>query len=130
MSSGNGDIARRLYRAFNERDTKTTRELMAPNVEWVNPEDAVEPGTRQGWEDYQRALAGLRESFEEISVEVERIEEAGDRVAAVIEVHVRGRGSGLEATTRQSGLWTFRDGRAVRYEWFNDPEAALRDLGA
>jgi hypothetical protein len=31
----------RLYDAFNRQDTEATRELMDPEIEWVNPEDAL-----------------------------------------------------------------------------------------
>jgi ketosteroid isomerase-like protein len=121
--AGDGvDAVRRLYRAFNERDTEAARELMGPDIEWVNPDDAIEPGTRHGYGEYQEALRSLRETFDRMVIEVERIEASGDRVAAGLTIRARGRGSGLEATMRQGGLWTFREGRAVRYEWFGDPD--------
>ena len=30
---------------------------------------------------------------------------------------------------RQGYIWTFREGKAVRFRWFNDPEEALRAAG-
>jgi uncharacterized protein len=122
VAGENIEIVRRLYRAFNERDTETTRELMDPEVEWVNPDDAIEPGTRHGFGEYQDALRNLRQTFDQMELEVERIEESGDRVATALTIRARGRASGLETTTRQGGLWTLRQGRAVRYEWFSDPD--------
>lgn len=129
LVSGNAEIVRRLYEAFNRRDTAAARELMDPDVEWVNPDEAIEPGTRSGYEQYQGALGRLRDSFSEASVVVDRLHESGERVAAVVRLHVRARESGVELELPQSHLWTFRGGKAVRFEWFNDPERAMRDLG-
>jgi ketosteroid isomerase-like protein len=49
----------------------------------------------------------------------------GDQVAVVVRYRSRGRTSGVEVEGRESALWTLRDGRAVRYEWFHGPEDAL-----
>lgn len=35
----------------------------------------------------------------------------------------------IEAQWRQSYVWTIRDGRAVRFCWFNDPAEALEAAG-
>jgi ketosteroid isomerase-like protein len=35
--------------------------------------------------------------------------------------------SGLTAQWKQAHIWTIRDGRAVRFRWFSDPDEALRD---
>jgi ketosteroid isomerase-like protein len=124
----NAAIVRRLYEAFNRRDTEATRELMNPNIEWVNPEDAVEPGTRRGFGDYQGALRRVREVFREAEIEVDRLVTSGDRVATSVRMHVHLDTSGMDTTVRQSHLWTFRDGKATRFEWSTDPEHALKEL--
>jgi ketosteroid isomerase-like protein len=124
----NADIVRRLYEAFNRRDTPATRELMDPEIQWVNPEDAVEPGIRQGFDQYQDALGRVRDIFRDAKIEVDRLVESGDRVAAAVRMHVRARGSGLETEVRQSHMWTLRAGRAIRFEWFSDPDRALKGL--
>jgi uncharacterized protein len=124
----NGALARRLYDAFNRVDTPSTRELMHPEIEWVNPEDAVEPGTRRGFDEYQGALRSVREVFRDAKIEVERLVEAGDRVAARVRMSVHLHASDMDTVVRQSHLWTFRDGKAVRFEWFTDPERAIKAL--
>ncbi len=35
----------------------------------------------------------------------------------------------MEVGQRQGYVWTIRDGKAVRFQWFNDPDAALRSVG-
>jgi ketosteroid isomerase-like protein len=59
---------------------------------------------------------------------VERLEDAGDRTAALVSYKARGRSSGVELEGRESALWTIRDGKAVRYEWFHDPNDAFDAL--
>jgi ketosteroid isomerase-like protein len=124
----NSEAVRRLYDAFNRRDTAATRELMDPEIEWVNPTDAVEPGTRRGFEQYQVALRKVREVFGDGEIEVDRMVESGDQVAAKIRMRVHLDARGFDTVVDQSHLWTFREGRAVRFEWFTDSERALRAL--
>jgi uncharacterized protein len=125
---GNAAAVRSLYEAFNRRDTATTRELMDPDIEYVNPEDAVERGTRKGFDQYQVALGKVREIFGDAEIEVDRVVESGDRVAAKIRMRVQLDARGFDTIVGQSHLWTFRDGKAVRFEWFTDSGRALEML--
>jgi ketosteroid isomerase-like protein len=129
VAGENAEIVRQLYAGFN-RERHGTRELLDPEIEWINPEDAVEPGERHGLGGWDTALGRMQDSFAESRVEVERIAESGERVASAVTLHVRGRGSGAETEMKQSHLWTIRDGRAVRFEWFRDPERAFEALDA
>jgi ketosteroid isomerase-like protein len=122
------ETVRRLYDAFNRRDTVTTRELMDPDIEYVNPTDAVEPGTRKGFDQYQAALGKVREIFGDAEIEVDRVLELGDRVAAKVRMRIQLDARGFDTVVDQSHLWTFRDRRAVRFEWFTDPQRAIQML--
>jgi ketosteroid isomerase-like protein len=46
-----------------------------------------------------------------------------------VHYRARGRGSGAEVEGRESALWTLRDGRVVRYEWFHEPTDAFQAIG-
>ena len=37
--------------------------------------------------------------------------------------------SGIDVDRRQGYVWTVRDGKAVRFQWFNDPAEALAAAG-
>jgi ketosteroid isomerase-like protein len=52
----------------------------------------------------------------------------GDRVAVVVRFRARGRGSGAEVEGRESALFTFRDGKVARYEWFHSETGAFEAL--
>jgi ketosteroid isomerase-like protein len=90
----------------------------------------VEPGDRHGLGEWDEALASMQQSFREARIEVERMVESGERVATTVTMRVRGRGSGLETQMKQSHLWTIRKGKAVRFEWFRDPDRAFDVLEA
>jgi ketosteroid isomerase-like protein len=95
----------------------------------VNPSGAVEPGTRVGAESFGEAVASVADSFKGARVELEELIDQGDRVVVIGTLHGRGRGSGAEVERRQGYIWTIRDGKAVRFEWFNDPRGALEAAG-
>jgi len=124
----NAEAVRRLYDAFNRQDTAVTRELMDPAIEWVNPDDAVEPGTRSGFDEYQDALGKVREVFTDAEIAVDDLVESGAEVATRIRMRVHLDASGMDTEVAQSHLWSFRDGRAIRFAWFTDVERAFREL--
>ncbi len=80
---------------------------------------------------------GIREYFDDVesawadwSVEVERVAEASDgRVAIVMTMHARGKGSGAGLAQRTAHVWTVRDGRLLRNELHREPDRALEALG-
>ena len=100
--------------------------FMDPEIEFVNPLDAVERGTRKG-------IAGMRTAFENFlagvgaraTIEIEKLESRGDRVYVRARVHARGGASGAEAVGPHTAMiCTLRDGRVLRMEWHYDLEAA------
>ena len=81
--------------------------------------------------------AGIREYFDDIesawaewSVDVERIAEASDgRVAIVMTMHARGKGSAAALAQRTAHVWTVRNGLLLRNELHREPDQALDSLG-
>jgi ketosteroid isomerase-like protein len=122
MSEENVEIIRSIYRLWAEK--ASARHLIDPQLEYVNPTYALESGTRHD----RRALASIRDVYPDFRVEPERFLDAGEDVV-VIGVARGTSASGLEAQWRQGYVWTVRDGRAVRFRWFNDPREALAHVG-
>jgi ketosteroid isomerase-like protein len=98
---------------------------MHPDIEWINPQNAIETGTRQGHEGFGEAETAFRRAYSAIEIEVERQIERGDTVGVIVETLVHGRGSGIEVRQRQGMVFTIRDGRIARFEWSTDPEDLL-----
>jgi ketosteroid isomerase-like protein len=129
MSEENLEIVRSFYAAWGRDDFPGPVELMDQNIEYVNPPAAVEPGTRRGVAAFRDAVAGVFEGWEFWRMEPEEFRALGDQVAVILRYRARGRGSGVEIEGRESALWTVRDGKVVRYAWFQEPGEALEAAG-
>jgi ketosteroid isomerase-like protein len=128
MSQENVEVVRRFYDEWNERFPGPI-DLMNPEIEYVNPAGAVEPGIRRGLDPFRRAVEKVFEGWEAWQMEPERFIPVGDQVAVVVRYKARGRGSGVEVEGRESALWTLHDGKVVRYAWFHGAQDALEAAG-
>ena len=129
MSHDNVAVVQSFYAAWARGELPGPPELMDPEIEYANPAGAVEPGVRHGLTAFGQAVEKVFEGWSSWEMEPERFEPAGDRVAVVVRYRARARSSGLEVEGRESALWTVRDGRVVRYEWFHGPGDALESVG-
>jgi ketosteroid isomerase-like protein len=126
MSQENVDVVNRITDAWRTEGTPLPSGLLDPEIEWVNPPDAVERGTRKGIEEFAAAADAVTDSFEGLGIDVDEMLDAGDRVIVIARLSGRGRGSGADVERRQGYIWTLRDGKAVRFQWFNTADEALR----
>jgi ketosteroid isomerase-like protein len=130
MSSENVELVRELYRrAKAEPDEGFPDELLDPEIEYVNPPDAVEPGVRRGLDAFNAAIGRVTEVYEAELAPEEFIDAGEDIVVVLLTFVIKGRGSGLERHQPQGHVWTVRDGKAVRFRWFNDKAEALEAAG-
>ncbi len=129
MSQENVDAVRRIHAVWEAEGSPVPSGLLDPEIEWVNPPDAVEAGTRQGIDAFGTAVDTLAETFDGVRAQLDELLDMGDRIVVVATLHGRGRGSGADIERRQGYIWTFRDGRAIRFEWFSTSDAALRAAG-
>jgi ketosteroid isomerase-like protein len=122
VSKDNVELVGRIYALWDRGES--ARELIDRDLEYVNPPNAVESGVRFG----RKSLAAIRDVYPDFRFEPERFVDAGDEVVVTGVAHGT-TSSGLEAQWRQGYVWTIRDGRAVRFRWFNDPAEALEAVG-
>lgn len=124
----NEELLRRvLGQLFSAR--RIDAELLAEDVEWINPPDAVEPGTHRGPAAFNGAIASVFATWDDVQFDIDRVTDGRDAVVALGTLRGHLHDSGMEVTAPHGQLWTFRDGRAVRMIWFNDLEAALQAAG-
>jgi hypothetical protein len=122
VSQQNLELVQTIYRLWAEKES--AGHLIDPDLEYVNPPYAVESGTRQS----RRTLGRIREVYPDFRVEPERFVDAGEEIVVI--GTARGTSvSGLETQWRQGYVWTVRDGKAVRFRWFNQPAEALAAVG-
>ena len=124
----NVEVVRRLYAAWKDGGFPGPPELLAADIEYVNPAGAVEPGTRHGLPAFLAAVEKLFEGWASWEMEPEDLRALGDRVAVLLAYRARARQSGIEVEGRESALLTVREGSIVRYEWFHGPQDAFEAL--
>ena len=124
MSDENVDLIRRIYDLWFREES--ARDLIAEDVEYVNPSYAVEPGTRQG----RKSFAIVRDTYEDFSVRVEQfLDTRGDDVVVLARYTASGRGSGVPLEGEHGYVWTVREGQAVRFQWYQSHREALDAAG-
>jgi ketosteroid isomerase-like protein len=130
MSRENVELVRRIYeQALLDQDPKRLLALATPDVEWVNPPEAVDPGIRCGHAEVAQAVRNMLESFDSQRHELHEVFEAQDTVVAWISFVTRSRGSDAEVVQREAHTWTLRGGKVARFEWGRDLERALEAVG-
>ena len=131
MSQENVEIVRSIYDAWARNELPGPAHLLDAQIVYVNPPDAIEPGTRRGLAAFSRAVEQVfREGgWDSWRIEPESFTPSGDRVAVELRYQARGRGSGVEVQGRMSALWTIRDRKVVRFEWFLAPAGAYEAAG-
>ena len=129
MSRENVELVRNIHAALARGKSPSSLGLLHPDIEWVNPEGALEPGTRRGLDSFDGAIAAISEAFDRFRIEPREFLDAGDQVVVVATFIARGRESGVQRQNEDGYVWTVREGRAVQFSWFNDPDKALKAAG-
>jgi ketosteroid isomerase-like protein len=116
-----------LDQLFNGR--RVDPALLATDAEWVNPPEAVEPGTRQGADSFNRAVANVFAAWDDVVFETDRLIDNGNDVLALGRLRGHIHGPGMEVESPHGQIWSFRDGQVTRMEWFNTHREALQAGG-
>ena len=116
MSEENVEIVRRIYgEGLIDRDPKRlVDDFATPDIEYVNPPEAVDPGIRRGRAEVRLALRRARQSSPSYRHELHELFDLGDIVLAAVSRHA-GPPSSSE-TQEEAHTWTLRDGKVVRFE--------------
>ena len=99
MSQENVEIVRHVYESGLFDRSEELLKLATPDIEYVNPPYAVEPGVRRGLVAVAQAMRRFAEGWEESRHELRKLYDCGDVVVAAVNWHIRGRGS--ERASRQ-----------------------------
>jgi ketosteroid isomerase-like protein len=131
MSKESLELIRRIYdEGLIDKDPgEWLLELATPDIEYVNPPYAVEPGVRRGSVDVVRAMRAFGEVWEESRHELHELFDCGDVVVAAVTWHIRSRGSESELVNQEAHTWTLHEGRIARFEWGQDLGTALEAAG-
>jgi ketosteroid isomerase-like protein len=130
--SDNLAAAREVLATLGERDADKLIALSHPDVEWYSLFALSEKGVYRGHEGTRRYMRDLNDAFEISRATRTEVHDAlaiGDIVLLVGRIHYRGKGSGVESTSRVGWTLKFRQGKLVRFRAFRDPEQVLEGLG-
>jgi ketosteroid isomerase-like protein len=124
------DMVLQGYEAFNAGDIDASLVILDPEIVWhtyivPGPGGGTyhgHDGVRELWTDAQRIFGGFKNV-------PEKLFESGDRVVAFVRVEGVGAKSGIAVQARIAHVHTFRDGKVVRVDSFEDPDEALRVAG-
>jgi uncharacterized protein len=128
MSQENVEIVHRHIEAFLSGDNNAALAAYDPGVEWdvsIRPEGRVYRG-HAGVVEAMRTWIG---TWEDWTMEVEEIIDAGDRVLLVDRQMGRGKGSGAPLDQQTFWVYTLREGKIVRVKWFATRQEALEAAG-
>ena len=130
MSEEGIEVVRELFDAVSRDDIEAALRLVRPDGEWVNPDNAMEPGTRRGLSGVRTALIALRNSFADLRFDISEMVELEKRVL------VTGTFSGVGRTSEAAfgpqtfgSVVTLADGKVQRYEWYLSPDEAREAAG-
>ena len=71
----------------------------------------------------------IRDAYDDVQVRPERFVDAGDDVVVVAKLTGTSRGARVPIEREQGYVWTIRDGKAIRFRWFNTAPEALEAVG-
>ncbi len=128
MSQENVEIVRRMLDAFLQGDVAAALAFYDPDVEWDGT-NLPDGRIGRGHEAIMDHLVRWVDQWEEWTVDVERIIDAGNERVVVL-IRERGRStSGLEMDERHAELYTLREGTVIARRGFSNPSEALEAVG-
>jgi len=128
MSEENVEIALAAFEAWNRGDSETFDALHHVDIVLVAPEGWPEPRI-EGREETHRQFARLKDAWSDDRIEIDRVEDAGDKVLVDWRLITTGKSSGLAAEKAFTSISTVRDGLITRVEYFFDRAKALQAAG-
>jgi ketosteroid isomerase-like protein len=128
MSEGNVEIVRTFPNVWNAGDMEGIRELFDRDAVLEVAPDWPEPGPFMGRDAVMRQLNRARDTFDRDSVEwLTDPVAVGNRVIVRLAWH--GLGRGPQSDMEWTSVFTVRDSRFVRLQYFWDHAEALKAAG-
>ena len=133
MSSEKVEIVTRVVSAWNRRDLEAILSLLHPDVEYVNPPGAIEPGVRSGRGEvgvvFRKQWAGLGADARQ---EIDAAHAVAGDVVTIGRLSQTMPGSSARIENRVAIRWSVDDGCLTRVEILGAGsgfEDAVRSLG-
>jgi ketosteroid isomerase-like protein len=118
-----------VVEAFNRRDVKALKALLATDAEIVPVRAAMEDTIYRGSDAAEQWVAAIDESWEELFVEIGEARDGGDRVLALGRIRGQGRESGAPIDVEAASVAYFRDGLVTTLHNYTNLAEALEAAG-
>jgi ketosteroid isomerase-like protein len=129
MSQENIDMLRRGYEAFARRNLDAALGMMDPEIEAHDAPEAPDAAGHHGRQAVRRDWEQMFALFEDFTIDIEEIFDAGEELLVFLRLSGRGRESGAEVDARMAHIWTIREGQAIRLRQYLDRTEALEAVG-
>jgi uncharacterized protein len=123
----NTRLAQSAYEAFGRGDMPALAELMADDIEWVNPGDPDDDpmaGTYRGKDAVLGWFGKLAEHLDFSTFEPRDFIAQGDKVVSIVYAEATVRSTGRSVVQDEAHVWTFSDGKLARFQIYFDTAAA------
>jgi ketosteroid isomerase-like protein len=138
MSQENVDFIRGIVSAAGTMDKETLlaalpeviAQICDPEIEWVEDPTRADGRVYRGHDGVRESWERWLENFDEYGAEIEALEDHGERVFMAAREHGRGSASSADVSSSIFVIYTFRDGKVLRYQEFYDERDARAALEA
>ena len=123
----NTRLVQSTYEAFGRGDMAALAELMADDIEWVNPGDSDDnpnAGTFKGKEAVLGWFGGLASTRDYTTFEPREFVAQNDKVVCLVYAEATVRDTGRAFASHEAQVWTFRDGKIAQFQNYLDTAAA------
>ena len=115
----NTRLVQSAYEAFGRGDMKALAEVMADDIEWVDPgdpDDDPNAGTFKGKEAVLGWFGGLASTLDYTTFEPREFIAQNDKVVSLVYAEATARDTGRSFVKHEAHVWTFRDGKVARFQ--------------
>ncbi len=115
------------YAAFLRGDIPAVLDALADDIEWVvpGPSDLPGAGTHSGKQAVHAWFGTLAENLEFQVFEPQEFIVQGDKVVSLVYAEATARRNGRKIVNHEAHVWTFRDGKVVRIQFYRDTAAIV-----
>jgi ketosteroid isomerase-like protein len=123
------ELVRASMAAYTAGDFDAMKEMASPDLELHEWPEGPDSRVYHGRDAISEAREEWSKAWESLDVELTEIVEADDRVFVAMSNTGKGRGSSIEIEMRTFAVFTIRDGKITKLQYFANREGAVAAAG-
>ena len=130
MSRENVEIVTGAYERFGATGD-FDEEIATPDFVWdmSNFRGWPEQQVYEGVDGARTFLAAWTEGWDDWSLEIDAVHDAGEKVVVFLRQRGRSKAAGMPIEMSFAQVWTLRDGKEARMDMYSDRDEALEAVG-